>query len=78
MRLENNEYIVSKAGVPDESITITKAALEKWRDRYLEVAERYRLDITEQDDMNVWKWGLYTGMADSLTDLLKHFEEEKV
>lgn len=70
MRLENNEYIVSKAGVPDESITITKAALEKWRDHYLRLMKKL---------IGMGHYGqalACMGKADSLTDLLKHFEEE--
>lgn len=72
MRLENNEYIVSKAGVPDESITITKEALEKWRDHYLRLRKKYY-------GMGNHERGIaYLGKASVLTDLLKHFEEEGV
>lgn len=67
MRFDDNEYIVSKAGVPDESITITKTALEKWRDHYLKVADKSKKEP--------FKWGLYIGKADVLIDLLKMFEE---
>lgn len=69
MRFENLEYIVTK-NVPDESITITKRALEKWRDHYLKVADECKKEP--------FKWGLYLGKADALIDILKHFEEEEV
>lgn len=67
MRLENNEYIVSKAGVPDESITITKAALEKWRDHYLGRMKEHR------DDKVLWN--RLAGKVVILTDMLRLFEE---
>lgn len=67
MRINDNEYIVSK-NVPDESITIIKEALEKWRDHYLKVASKYKNEP--------FKWGLYLGKADALIEILKHFEEE--
>lgn len=44
MILRELEYIVSKAGVPDESITITKAALEKWRDHYTKLMKKHQDD----------------------------------
>lgn len=68
MRFENLEYIVTK-NVPDESITITKKALERLRDHYLNVADGSKKEP--------FKWGLYLGKADVLIDILKHFEEEE-
>ena len=50
-----------------ETITITKEALEEWRDHYLKVADKSKKEP--------FKWGLYVDKADVLIDLLKHFED---
>lgn len=68
MRLGPYEYIVSKRGVPDESITITKEALEKWRDRYLYMTMRFDEEVPRLNE------DFYAGKADALIDLLKHFK----
>lgn len=67
MRFQDDEYILSY--VPDE-ITITKEALEKWRDHYLKVAVKYKNEP--------FKWGLYLGKADAIIEILKHFDEMEV
>lgn len=68
MRLEPNEYVIKKKG-DLETITITKEALEKWRDHYLNVAKKYKKDPCKR--------GYFIGKAGTLIDLLKHFEEEE-
>ena len=70
MRLEPHEYIIKKKG-DLESITITKEALEKWRDHYKELAREHANEMRPD-------WWYYKGKADLLTNLLKHFEEEEV
>jgi len=66
------EYYKDYICVPDgekTSITISKKALEEWRDHYRNVAKKH------PDEREFTKL-YYVGMADVLTDILKHFEEE--
>ena len=49
--------------------SLTKAALEKWRDYYGNLVRKYS-DTGSQE-----KRLYYAGMTDVLIDLLKHFEE---
>lgn len=66
MILENNEYRVKEMdGL--KTITITKEALEEWRDHY----NKNVLKVTQE-----WQKSFYMGKADALTEILKHFEEE--
>lgn len=69
MILKPNEYTIKKKGYI-ETITITSKALERWRNHYLNVAKKYKEDPLKR--------GLYMGKANTLIDLLKHFEEEGV
>lgn len=70
MILEKDEYCITHR-IPCNTITITKQALEEWRDHYFEVAtniERFPIDQ--------WQQKFYLGKADVLTEILKHFEED--
>lgn len=72
MQLDNNEYgidILMKDDTCKEAITIAKETLEEWRDYYLNVAEDKMQDT--------FLWGYCSGKAEVLTDLLKHFEEDR-
>ena len=73
MKLQREDYgtgvLHTKAGFA-EGIIITKKALETWRDHYIEVSK----DLKEKGD--IW-WIFYTGKADVITEILKHFEDEE-
>ena len=51
--------------IDGDSITISKAELEKWRNHYHNVAL--------EEDTNEIKW-FYLGKRDVMIDILKHFE----
>lgn len=72
MVLENNEYRVKEMdGL--QTITITKEALEKWRDHYDENAMEY---INNRKFGHFHgRYGYFLGKRDVLADLLKMFEE---
>lgn len=63
MILEQGEYEISEDG---EKITITKKALEEWRNHYDKVRKHYG------ERSNV-AW-MYLGKTDVFVDLLKMFE----
>lgn len=70
MRLDHTEYglgvLPTTAGFTD-AIIISKQALEEWRDHYLKVS---------REEPDPWR-AFYSGKADVLTEILKHFEEEE-
>lgn len=73
MRLNDNEFgigtLCCKGEEMKDAINITKEALESWRDHYRKVCqENYYINISTSL--------YYLGMADVLTELLNHFEEE--
>lgn len=51
--------------IDGDSITISKAELEKWRNNYHTMAL--------EEDMNEIKW-FYLGKREVMIDILKHFE----
>lgn len=71
MRFNNDEFAISKN---EEWITIRKDVLEKWRDHYLNLTKEKLLDSVDNTG-DAWKQGLYMGKADSLIQILKHFDE---
>lgn len=68
MKLEKDEYCITHR-IPCNTITITKQALEEWRDHYKKVAS--------QNEKESFIRGLYVGKADVLIDILKHFDNEE-
>lgn len=72
MRFNNNEYSIS----PNEDwIAIRKDVLERWRDHYLNLVKDQKRNVDISNSADAWKQGLYMGKADSLIEILKHFEE---
>lgn len=69
MKLEKDEYCITHR-IPCDTITITKKALEEWRDHYR------KIEISEDHPARRFMVGFYTGKADVLTEILKHFEED--
>lgn len=67
MKLEKDEYCITHR-IPCDTITITRKALEEWRDHYNGIANE-----TKDEP---WHFGFYLGKADVLTEILKHFEED--
>lgn len=70
MILERDEYCITHR-IPCNTITITKKALEEWRDHYFEVATNMERFPIEQ-----WQQKFYLGKVEVLTEILKHFEED--
>lgn len=72
MQLERHEYGIgvlhTESGFTD-AIVISKSALEEWQDHYLKVSNEYHYN---SDNRGFY----YAGKADTLFDLLEHFEEE--
>ena len=76
MRLENTEHNIdlrpNECGL-EEVIIITREALEKWCDHYLN--ESY--EIPEAHPAREFMVGFCKGKASVLCDLLKHFEDDE-
>ena len=72
MQLESHEYgigvLPTKSGFTD-AIIISKKALEEWRKHYMNVSNQDQ----KEKDVRLF----YVGKADTLTDILKHFEDEE-
>ena len=67
MQFQDNEYSVT-----EDSITISKKALEDWRDHYVTISSEFK--FSERPDMVMF----YIGKADALTEILKHFEDTEI
>ena len=66
MTFNNGEYEITNDG---ESIEISKAALEKWREHYHRVAKKQSSDEIRR---------YFIGRATTIIDILKHFEELEI
>lgn len=62
MKLRNHEYKTQ-----GNEITLSKEILERWRDHYQEVSERYG---------EAWRKMFYLGKAEILVDLIKLIDDE--
>ncbi|CAJ0600689.1 unnamed protein product [Cylicocyclus nassatus] len=69
----NFDKLEYEAGIQfngEPAIIITKKALEEWRDHYLKTADEQR----RKAECDAAYFGIFIGKADTLIDILKHFD----